>query len=172
MGKLIREVDRYPEEDDVKFCELLLKYFKGVIPEPLLSRLKENIPMGAWSIFCTPESFMNLPPSPIFPSDEKNLQENKISVGKPKVERVKKIKDIYWSHGRDYIRLSDGSCYYEDLNVHVKTEDYSDGDSVKITIRGKDGNPLFGNTKKLDLNGIISNNEVVFENVLEGYVLV
>jgi len=27
--------------------------------------------MGAWSIFCTPESFMNLPANPVFPDDKK-----------------------------------------------------------------------------------------------------
>jgi len=84
FGKI---ADPYPEEDDVKFCELLLKYFKGVIPEPLLSRLKENIPMGAWSIFCTPESFMNLPANPVFPDDKKTLLENKIVASKPKARK-------------------------------------------------------------------------------------
>jgi len=83
MGKSFGKIaDPYPEETDVKFCELLLKYFKGNIPEPLLSRLKENIPMGAWSIFCTPESFMNLPASPISPSNE-----NEIALGEPNVGR-------------------------------------------------------------------------------------
>jgi len=82
MGKSFGKIaDPYPEEDDVKFCELLLKYFKGVIPEPLLSRLKENIPFGAWSIFCTPESFMNLPPNPVFPDDKKSPQEKKETHG-------------------------------------------------------------------------------------------
>jgi len=84
FGKI---ADPYPEEDDVRFCELLLKYFKGVIPEPLLSRLKENIPMGAWSIFCTPESFMNLPASPVFPDDKKTSMENNIVASKPKARK-------------------------------------------------------------------------------------
>jgi len=92
--------DPYPEETDVKFCELLLKYFKGVVLEPLLSRLKENIPMGAWSIFCTPESFMNLPASPIFPSNE-----NETAVDEPNVGR------------RETLRAAGGSpLFREDLS--------------------------------------------------------
>jgi hypothetical protein len=56
-----------------------------------------------------------------------------------------------------------------DLNLHVKTENYKDGDTVNITLKRDDGKPLFDTTQKLDLEGIVSDNEAVFENVFKGY---
>ncbi len=82
-----------------------------------------------------------------------------------------KIKEIYWSYGEDHRRLSDKSRFYVDLNLHVKTENYKDGDIVSITIKRKDGQLLFGTAQTLDLKGTVSNNEVVFANALKEYTL-
>jgi len=82
-----------------------------------------------------------------------------------------KVAEMYWSYGKDYKRLSDKARFYTDLNIHAKTENYNDGDSVSITLKRKDGQPLFGTTKTLDLTGTVSNNEAVVENALKSYPL-
>jgi hypothetical protein len=81
------------------------------------------------------------------------------------------IKEIYWSYGKDCIRVSGKSRFYADLNLHVKTENYKDGDMVSITLKRKDGQPLFGDTQKLNLKGTVSDNEAIFENVFKEYTL-
>ena len=82
-----------------------------------------------------------------------------------------KVAEIYWSYGKDHKRLSGKSRFYVDLNLHVKTENYNDGDTVNITIKRKDGQLLFGTTQTLNLRGTVSGNEAVFENVLKEYTL-
>jgi len=83
-----------------------------------------------------------------------------------------KVSEMYWSYGKNHTRLtSEKSRYYVDLNLHVKTENYNDGDTVDIVVEGDNGAPLFGSTKMLSLKGTVSNNEVVFENVFEEYIL-
>jgi hypothetical protein len=82
-----------------------------------------------------------------------------------------KAKEIYWSHGAGYARLSGNSRFYTDLNLHVKTENCNDGDTVNITIKREDGEPLLGAARTLDLEGTVSGNEAVLENALRGYSL-
>ena len=89
----------------------------------------------------------------------------KTKVGEPKVT------EIFWSYGEDHKRLSDKSRFYVDMNLHVKTKNYNDGDTVNITLKNDDEQPLFGTTQKLNLSGTVSNNEVIFENVLRDYTL-
>jgi hypothetical protein len=82
------------------------------------------------------------------------------------------IKDMYWTYGKDHIKLdSEPSRYYADLNYHVETENYDDGDMVEVTLRRGDELPLFGETYELKLIGTVSNNNVVFENVFNGHTL-
>ena len=73
-------------------------------------------------------------------------------------EKKPKITKIFWSYGEDYKRLSNKSRFYVDLNLHVKTRDYDNGDTINITLKRDDGQPLFGTTQKLNLNGKVSNN--------------
>ncbi|MCL2281887.1 MAG: hypothetical protein FWC26_01045, partial [Fibromonadales bacterium] len=98
-----------------------------------------------------------------------NAPTEKVSV-RTVVEK-QKIKEIYWSYGKDRVKISGKSRYYADLNLHAKTENYNDGEDVSITLKNDDGQPLFGTTQELDLNGTVSNNEVVFENVLGEHIL-
>jgi len=87
----------------------------------------------------------------------------------------KKIKEMYWSYGEDHIRLNcdDEHKFYVDLNLHVKTENYKDGDTVEVQIEGDNGRPLFAfdTVTTLSLKGIVFNNEMVFEKVLAEYTL-
>jgi len=85
----------------------------------------------------------------------------------------KTIEDMYWSYGKDQIPLEEDkkTRHYADLNLHVKTKNYADGETVEVTIKNDDGQPLFGDTKELKLVGTVSNDCVVFENVFDGYTL-
>jgi len=85
--------------------------------------------------------------------------------------QVGKVTEMYWSYGEGYNRLSTKSLYYEDLNFHVKTENYNDGDTISITLKRDDGKPLFGTTHTLDLNGTVYNNELIFKEVFGKYTL-
>jgi hypothetical protein len=77
-----------------------------------------------------------------------------------------RIEDMYWSYGKDQIPLDDEhSRHYVDLNLHVKTKNYIDGETVEITVKNDDGQPLFGAAKELKLVGTVSGDSVVFENV-------
>ena len=88
-----------------------------------------------------------------------------------KQQKEPKITRIFWSYGKDYKPLFNKSRFYVDLNLHIRTINYNDGDTVNITLKNDDERPLFGTTQKLNLCGTVSNNEVVFENVLKDYDL-
>jgi len=81
-----------------------------------------------------------------------------------------RVTEMYWSYGDDYKRLTDNeSRFYVNLNLHVKTENYKDGDTVSVTVKRKDGQ-LLNATQVFNLSGTIFNNKVVFKNVFREYV--
>jgi len=55
----------------------------------------------------------------------------------------KSIKRIWWSYGDDETLLEEVSRHYVDLNVHVETENYADGESVDLVLANDDGADLF-----------------------------
>lgn len=55
----------------------------------------------------------------------------------------KSIKRIWWTYGDDETPLEGASRHYIDLNVHVETENYANGESVKLTLLNDDGSDLF-----------------------------
>ena len=55
----------------------------------------------------------------------------------------KSIKRIWWSYGDDETPLEGASRHYVDLNVHVETENYANGESVDLTLANDDGSDLF-----------------------------
>jgi len=89
----------------------------------------------------------------------------------------KRIKDMYWTYGEQHIRLE--SKYeesniwktkrYSDLNLHVKTENYNDGDEISITLEKDDGELWFDGCSIIEVSGEISNNELVLEKIFEKY---
>ncbi|KQV45874.1 hypothetical protein ASE26_02670 [Duganella sp. Root198D2] len=55
----------------------------------------------------------------------------------------KSIKRIWWSYGDDETPLEGASRHYVDLNVHVETENYADGEAVELILANDDGSDLF-----------------------------
>jgi outer membrane translocation and assembly module TamA len=80
------------------------------------------------------------------------------------------IKEMYWSYGKEFARLKSKdaeqdvwkSKYYDDLNFHVETKDGNDGKNVEITVENDEG-------QLIDLTGIVSESNVVFEKVFKEY---
>jgi hypothetical protein len=84
----------------------------------------------------------------------------------------KRIKDMYWSYGKDQIKLDDErSRHYVDLNLHVETENYKDGDIVKIVLKRNDKQPICEGVPEICLEGTVNNDNVIFENAFHGYKL-
>ncbi|MDR2693825.1 MAG: hypothetical protein LBB74_06380, partial [Chitinispirillales bacterium] len=86
------------------------------------------------------------------------------------IVEANQIIEMYWSYGDEFTRLKSrdterdawNSRRYSDLNFHVVTEDGNDGKTVEVTIENDDG-------LQIDLSGIVSKNNVVFEKVFEDY---
>jgi hypothetical protein len=89
-----------------------------------------------------------------------------------------KVKRIYFSYGSEHKLASVNMRHCADieyLNVHVETENYRDGDTVDITIKIDDNDDnfcglSFDGALELKLSGIVSENEVIIEDVLRPYI--
>jgi hypothetical protein len=83
------------------------------------------------------------------------------------------ITDMYWTYGKDHIRLEEdmGTRYYADLHLHVETKNYDDDVEVEFIIKNSDGRPLFGDTSEYKMKGIIFDNKIIFEDPFQGYTL-
>jgi len=97
-----------------------------------------------------------------------------ITYGEPKDAPIrkgkKKITDMYWTYGDT--KLSDKSRFYVDMNLIVKTENYTEGEVVEIIVKNEDGQPLTDELIELSLKGKVDkNNMVIFEAVLKDYTL-
>ena len=80
--------------------------------------------------------------------DSKATQENK----------DKQILEIYFSYGDDTTRLQGDSRHTQDVNLHIKTQGYSNGEEIHTTLE------IQG--KKLSVSGIIQDNQAIIMNVL------
>lgn len=67
--------------------------------------------------------------------------------------REKRITQIYWSYGDDFIRISGSSRHYVDLNLHVETENYQPGEELNVILEYSDGDTLTNGMRKLPLKG-------------------
>lgn len=90
---------------------------------------------------------------------------------KPRVKKEPKIIEIYWSYGEDCIRLKNKSRHYSDLNVHVITRDYDEGDQVCVTISANGKKKLSEKLDEITLSGSVNDNEVVFMNVFRQHTI-
>jgi hypothetical protein len=90
-------------------------------------------------------------------------------------ETKPKITKMYWTYwdGEKYRELENNkkNRYYIDLNLHVETKDYDDGEAIEIILEDDDGQPLFGDTLELKLSGSVYENKVMFANVFGEYTL-
>jgi len=84
-----------------------------------------------------------------------------------------KIVDMYWSYGKGHIKIEEDfqSRYYDDLNLHVETNNYHDGDKIDVFLKNNSDFSLFGNRSELKLSGIVFDNTVVFENIFNVYTM-
>jgi hypothetical protein len=96
------------------------------------------------------------------------LDEEKVEEGKE--PRITKMYWTYWN-GEEYIELEDTSRHYLDLGLFIETKNYSDGETLNVTIKNDDGQPLFDDTLQLDLVGIVLDNKIILENIFNEYTL-
>ena len=80
--------------------------------------------------------------------DSKTTQENK----------EKQILEIYFSYGNGTTRLQGDSRHTQDVNLHIITQGYNNGEEIHITLE------IQG--KKLSVSGIIQDNQAIIMNVL------
>lgn len=75
-----------------------------------------------------------------------------------KEKQEKEILEIYFSYGDDTTRLQGDSRHTQDVNLHIKTQGYSNGEEIHTTLE------IQG--KKLSVSGIIQDNQAIIMNVL------
>lgn len=104
----------------------------------------------------------------------------KVNAVSPSDSEEPRVKRIYFSYGSEHKLASANMRHCADieyLNIHVETENYRDGDTVEITIKiGNDDDDnvcglSFDGALELNLSGIVSENEVMIEDVLRPYII-
>ncbi|MDY2823619.1 MAG: hypothetical protein SOT27_05105, partial [Helicobacter sp.] len=79
--------------------------------------------------------------------DSKATQENK----------DKQILEIYFSYGDDMARLQGDSRHTQDVNLHIKTQGYEDGEEVEVRLESS-------LDKVFSVSGIIQDNQIMITN--------
>ena len=79
--------------------------------------------------------------------DSKATQEN----------RDKQILEIYFSYGDDTTRLQGDSRHTQDVNLHIITQGYSNGEEVEVKLESSLGEVLI-------VRGIIQDNQAIIMN--------
>lgn len=82
--------------------------------------------------------------------DSKAAQENK----------EKQILEIYFSYGEDTTRLQGDSRHTQDVNLHIKTQGYNNGEEVEVRLESS-------NNQVLIVRGIIQDNQAVIANIFK-----
>ncbi|RDU60603.1 hypothetical protein CQA53_10805 [Helicobacter didelphidarum] len=90
-------------------------------------------------------------------TDDRNKDSNQDSPFTNKENINKQILDMYFSYGKECERIKNNSKCQDDLNLHIITKDYEDGEYVEINANIND------NT--ISLKGRVKDNEVVIMNV-------
>ena len=67
--------------------------------------------------------------------------------------------EICFSYGNDMIRLQGVSRHSSDVNLHIKTQGYSNGEEIHTTLE------IQG--KKLSVSGIIQDNQAIIMNIFK-----
>jgi uncharacterized protein (DUF2345 family) len=89
-----------------------------------------------------------------------------------KVDRKKQISELYWSYGADLNPLQEVSRYFVDVNLHVKTVNYSIGESVTVDIFLPTSTANGEKARKLKITGTVNKNrEVIFRHIFENQSL-
>nr|WP_315032609.1 hypothetical protein [uncultured Chryseobacterium sp.] len=82
-----------------------------------------------------------------------------------------KVTEMYWVYGDEDKQITDYSRFYVDMNLVVKTEGYKDGESLQVTIKAEDGEPIAEGLNELTLSGTVQNAKVIFKEPLKAYTL-
>lgn len=83
--------------------------------------------------------------------------------------RPKKVLQIYWSFGPEFRELGSESRHYTDLNIHVRTENYSEGEAIEVTIRSDICEQVCENEKILRVTGNVGADGIaIISNVFHG----
>lgn len=67
--------------------------------------------------------------------------------------KKKEIVSIFWSYGKDNVKINEVSKHYTDLNLNIKTKGYIEGDLVKVDILNKSFHVTMGENG----NGFVEN---------------
>ena len=70
--------------------------------------------------------------TPNFDANSGNGGVSAAEVASPEASKV--ITKLYWSYGEDEIEVQDISRHYADLNLHVETINYKNGESAMIEV--------------------------------------
>ncbi|TLD79789.1 hypothetical protein LS81_010160 [Helicobacter trogontum] len=64
---------------------------------------------------------------------------------------------MYFSYGDDMARLQEHSRHSSDVNLHIITQGYNNGEEVEVELGTR--------TQKIIVNGKVNNNEVVIQDI-------
>ena len=64
---------------------------------------------------------------------------------------------MYFSYGEDMTRLQEDSRHSSDVNLHIITQGYNNGEEVEVELGTR--------TQKIIVNGKVNNNEVVIQDI-------
>jgi len=142
-------------------------------PVITLSLIIKGGEQARYSFMCTEDGFKLV--SAIIRDHEAVLIYGKKSVAEsPSDSDEPRVKRVYFSYGRDHKEVSANLRHcadMRDLNVHVETENYRDGDVVEIKIKipnicgVSDDLPI-----ELKLEGIVSDNKALIEDIVKPYI--
>lgn len=83
-----------------------------------------------------------------------------------------KITEMAWVYGENNSQLSDSSKFFVDMNLMVKTEGYEEGESIEVTIKSEDGEPIAEGLGELNLSGKVDKDGIViFKEPLKDYTV-
>ncbi|GAD19066.1 hypothetical protein [Helicobacter fennelliae] len=92
-------------------------------------------------------------------SSESNAKSSKDSQSTQ--DSQKEILEMYFSYGKEMIKLGDDdSRHSNDMNLHIVTSGYENGEEVKVMLESSDN-------QKFVVCGKIQNNEVIVKNVVK-----
>ncbi len=86
--------------------------------------------------------------------------------------KEKQIASMYWAYEEENTSLMDESKFFVDMNLIVQTRNYEEGESIDVTIKSDDGEPLADGLNELTLSGTVDKDGmVIFKEPLKAYTL-
>lgn len=71
----------------------------------------------------------------------------------------KQITQIYFSYGKDKIKLDETSRHYKDLNLHIQTQGYEEGEEVEVELEFRG--------QSIVVCGVINDNQATIMNIFK-----